>query len=198
VLEPAASHDGDMTTTPASAPTPALDRFFATLHRSPVTRSQDRVLAGVAAGVADRLGVSRAIVRVGAVILALLGPGVLLYLLAWLVLPDSQGRIRLERAVRGGDGGSVVLLVVAALSLFGALFGGSWDHDMGRMGGPGHGPGAWPFLVLAGVALIGWKKGWFGRRAHGPEGGPTPPATPTAPPAPPAPSTQGPQDAPRV
>ncbi len=192
-----------MTTIPASTPppaTPALDRFFATLHRSPVTRSSDRVIAGVAAGVADRLGVSRALVRVGAVLLGLLGPGVLLYLLAWLVLPDAQGRIRLERAVRGGEGGSIVLLVIAGLSLFGALFGGTWGSEMGP-GMHGRGAGIWPFLVVAGVALIGWKKGWFIRHGHGSHGGRTPatPATPAAPPAPPtAPAPQGPQDAPRV
>lgn len=173
-----------MTTTPASAPTPALDRFFATLRRSSVTRSPDRVIAGVAAGIADRLGVSRAIVRVAMVALGLVGPGVVLYLLGWLMLPDSQGRIRLERAVRGGEGGSIVLLVVSGLALLGALFGG----------GPGHGPGmhghggVWPLLVVAGIAFIGWKKGWWQRRhASAPA---TPPTTPPSTP-------DGPQDAPR-
>lgn len=190
-----------MTTTPASTPspgpsgTPALDRFFATLHRSPVTRSQDRVIAGVSAGIADRLGVSRAIVRVGMVLLGLMGPGVLLYLLAWLLLPDAQGRVRLERAVRGGEGGSIVLLVIAALSLFGALFGGAWDSPGMGPGMHGHGPGAWPFLIVAGVALIGWKKGWFTRHHGRSTSSPVPP--PASPPAAP-PAPQGPQDAPRV
>lgn len=189
-----------MTTTPASTPTPGttgtpvLDRFFATLHRSPVIRSQDRVIAGVSAGIADRLGVSRAIVRVGMVLLALLGPGVLLYLLAWLMLPDSQGRVRLERAVRGGEGGSIVLLVITGLSFFGELFGDRWDGP-GGPGMHGHSAGIWPLLVVAGVALIGWKKGWFTRHQGRSTGSPmTPPASPPA--SPPAP--QGPQDTPRV
>ena len=191
-----------MTTTPASAPTPALDRFFATLRRSSVARSPDRVIAGVAAGIADRLGVSRAIVRVALVALGIFGPGVVLYLLAWLMLPDAQGQIRLERAVRGGEGGSILLLIVGGLALLGALFDG----------GPGHGPGMhghgglWPLLVVAGIALIGWKKGWWQRhRGTGGHGSPwqqqhpTPPTTsPTTSPATPPATPDGPQDAPRA
>jgi phage shock protein PspC (stress-responsive transcriptional regulator) len=160
---------------------PALDRFFAILRRSPVTRSSDRVIAGVSAGVADRLGVSRAIVRVGMVALALLGPGVLLYLLAWLLLPDAQGQLRLERAVRGGDGGSIVLLVLAVLSLFSTF--STWG---GHGGGHVH-AGPWPLLVLAGIALVGHKKGWWQGRGSRPTTT-TPPST--------TPPASGPQDAP--
>lgn len=179
------SHDGDMTSTPAPIPAPALDRFFATLRRSPVARSEDRIIAGVSAGAADRLGVSRAIVRVGMVALGLLGPGVVLYLLAWLMLPDAQGQIRLERALRGGEGASIVLLVVTALAAISSLFdGGPGMHHHGVL---------WPLLVVAGIALIGFKKGWWhGRGRHGhaesPHTTPTPHTT-TAP--------EGPQDAPR-
>ena len=192
-----------MTTTPGSASTPALDRFFATLRRSPVQRSQDGVLAGVAAGVADRLGVSRAVIRVAMVVLALLGPGVLLYLLAWLLVPDAQGRIRLEGAIRGCQGSSIVLLIVTVLSFFSTLFGGAWQLLPGRPGMPnmyGSGAGLWLLLVLAAIAVIGVKKGWFSGR-HGPgrlgQHDPTP--SPAPPPAPPTPTTrQGPQDAPRA
>src|SRR5689334_22347521 len=99
-----------MTTTPPSPQVPALDRFFDTLRRSSVTRSQDRVLAGVCSGIAARFGVSSAIVRVGAVVLTVFGPGLFLYLLAALLLPRYDGQIRLERAVRGGDAASIVLL----------------------------------------------------------------------------------------
>jgi phage shock protein PspC (stress-responsive transcriptional regulator) len=179
------AHDEDMTSTPAPVPTPALDRFFAMLRRSPLRRSSDRVIAGVSAGVADRLGVSRAIVRVGMVALALLGPGVLLYLLAWLLLPDAQGQLRIERAVRGGDGGSIVLLVLSVLSLFSTF--STWGgHGAGHL----H-TGPWPLLVLAGIALVGHKKGWW----QGHSSRPTNPApTTTRPTAPP--SAEGPQDAP--
>ncbi len=189
-----------------------MDRFFATLRRSPVTRSQDRVIAGVSAGVADRLGVSRAIIRVAMVALGLLGPGVLLYLLAWLMMPDSEGRIRLERAVRGGEAGSIVLLVVAVLSVFSTLFDGDWERGPGMHG---HNGGLWPLLVLGVVAFVGFKKGWFTGRRQGAGGHwgqrsqgqapatpatpatPTTPTTPTTPPAPTA-TPDGPQDSPRA
>ena len=126
-----------MTTTPATTPTPALDRFFDSLRRSSVTRSQDRVIAGVCSGIAQRLGVSAAIVRVAAVILAVFGPGVFLYLLAWLFLPRYDGQVRLERAVRGGEASSIVLLVVAALAIVPDLF-GHWH--MGPSAGRARGP----------------------------------------------------------
>lgn len=110
-----------MTTTPAPVPpsssAPALDRFFDALRRSPVRRSRERVLAGVCAGVAQRLGVSTAIVRVVAVVAALLLPVVALYLAAWLLLPDADGRVRLEGAVRRGEASSIVLLVLAVIAV---------------------------------------------------------------------------------
>jgi phage shock protein PspC (stress-responsive transcriptional regulator) len=197
------AHDGDMTTTPGSASTSALDRFFATLRRSPVQRSRDGVLAGVAAGVADRLGVSRVVIRVAMVALALLGPGVLLYLLAWLLVPDAEGRIRLEGAIRGGQGSSIVLLIVTVLSFFSTLFGGAWQLVPGRPGMPsmyGNGAGLWLLLVLAVMAVIGVKKGWFsGRHGRGRLGQQDPTPSPPRPPAPPASTTRpGPQDAPRA
>jgi phage shock protein PspC (stress-responsive transcriptional regulator) len=183
-----------MTSTPATTPTPALDRFFDSLRRSSVTRSQDRVIAGVCSGIAQRLGVSAAIVRVAAVILAVFGPGVFLYLLAWLFLPRYDGQVRLERAVRGGEASSIVLLVVAALAIVPDLF-GHWHM------------GPWPLVGLVVLAIVGFKKGWWGQHRSGhaghagsawhqattPTTQPTPPTT-----APSTPPSEDPQDAPRV
>ena len=180
-----------MTTTPASTPTPALDRFFDSLRRSSVTRSQDRVIAGVCSGIAQRFGISAAIVRVGAIVLALFGPGVFLYLLAWLFLPRYDGQVRLERAVRGGEASSIVLLIVAALAILPDLF-GHW-----RMG-------PWPLVGLAILAVVGFKKGWWGQHRSGHSGNPwqqstTPTSEPTPPTTPPStPPSEAPQDAPRV
>ena len=178
-----------MTSTPATTPTPALDRFFDSLRRSSVTRSQDRVIAGVCSGIAQRFGISAAIVRVGAVVLALLGPGVFIYLLAWLLLPRYDGQVRLERAVRGGEASSIGLLVVTLLAIVPDLF-GHW-----RMG-------PWPLIGLAVLAVVGFKKGWWGRhRNHGSwhqATTPTAPTTPTTPPTTSTPPSEGPQDAPRV
>jgi len=95
-----------------------MDSFFAALRRSPLTRSDNRMVAGVCAGLAERMGVAPAIVRVGAFILGWFTPILPLYLLATLLLPNRKDQIRLERAVRGGDGGSIALLVVTALMIF--------------------------------------------------------------------------------
>ena len=183
-----------MTTTPATTPTPALDRFFDSLRRSSVTRSQDRVIAGVCSGIAQRLGVSAAIVRVAAVILAVFGPGVFLYLLAWLFLPRYDGQVRLERAVRGGEASSIVLLVVAALAIVPDLF-GHWHM------------GPWPLVGLVVLAVVGLQEGLVGPAPLRPRGSPwhqaTTPTTPSTEPTPPTtppstPPSEDPQDAPRV
>jgi phage shock protein C len=58
------------------------------LHRS----GRSRMLAGVAAGLADYLGVDPALVRLAFVALAFMGGlAVPLYLAGWLVIPDEDG-----------------------------------------------------------------------------------------------------------
>jgi phage shock protein PspC (stress-responsive transcriptional regulator) len=71
-------------------------------------RSQtDRVIAGVAGGVAQRFGVSSALVRVAWVASVLIGGfGVLAYVVLWIALPKAGGhipatRIAEERYARG-------------------------------------------------------------------------------------------------
>jgi phage shock protein PspC (stress-responsive transcriptional regulator) len=71
----------DHTTAPQGPPyahTPALVR--------PV---RGRMLAGVAAGAAEYLGVDPTIIRVALAVLALAGPGIPLYLAGWLLIPDE-------------------------------------------------------------------------------------------------------------
>lgn len=160
-----------MTTAPTSPPAPVLDRFFTLLRRSPVTRSRDRVLAGVCAAVADRLGVSVTAVRVGTVLLAILGPAVALYLAAWLLLPDSQGRIRLERAVREGHRSSLVLLVVTVLAAL---------SDLGL-----HARTGWLAVLVVGVLLVAKVALGRGSRSHvGPVSAPRPGSVPDPVPSP--------------
>ncbi|MEO5983518.1 MAG: PspC domain-containing protein [Pedococcus sp.] len=161
-----------MTTTPT--PLPALDRFFSSLRRSPVTRSPQRAIAGVCAGVAERLGLSTLVVRVATVVLALLGPAIAIYFLAWLLLPDSQGRIRLERALRGGDTWSVVLLVATIVVIL---------PDAGA-----HARIGWLSLVL--VAAVAWVFYQAGSR------GPRHEKTSTGSAPPPAGPDSGPKDTP--
>lgn len=58
----------------------------------PLTRpAHDRMLAGVAAGVARHLGVDVTIVRIAFALLAVMGgAGVPLYLIGWLLMPEED------------------------------------------------------------------------------------------------------------
>jgi phage shock protein PspC (stress-responsive transcriptional regulator) len=161
---------------------PTLDRLFAAVRRSPVVRSRSRVIAGVCAGLAEWLGISSTLVRVLAVIVAVFGPGVLLYLAAWLILPRYDGQIRLERAVRGGDAASLVLLVVTLLAIVPDVWGRARLSPV-------------MFLVVAGLLLAASVNGWFRGQGRGPDqgtAGGTDPDPQRREPPPPAP---GPQDA---
>ena len=99
--------------------------FFDWLRGLDITRGSDRWFAGVAGGVAQRLKIDPIIVRGVFVVLALLGgPGILLYLLGWLLLPDVSGRIHVEEIVRGRaqTGVIVTAVVVTAVVIIPAIF----------------------------------------------------------------------------
>lgn len=108
------------------------------LYRS----SNDRILSGLSGGIAEYFGVDAAWVRLGLVVLVLLGVGtpILLYLLGWLIVPQNPrpsdlGRDRLHRSARdrmiaGVCGGlaetmgvdpTLVRLVTAVLLLTGGI-----------------------------------------------------------------------------
>ena len=55
-----------------------------------VRPSQGKVIAGVCAGLADRFGMSRSLVRLGFVIFGLFGAGEIAYVVAWIVMPRSD------------------------------------------------------------------------------------------------------------
>jgi phage shock protein PspC (stress-responsive transcriptional regulator) len=89
-----------------------MDKFFDSLRSMGLRRGPRRIVGGVLGGIADRLNVDPAFVRIVFVILCLLpGPAVLVYLAAWIVIPDQGGRIILEEWLRpksvgpGGPGG---------------------------------------------------------------------------------------------
>src|SRR5688500_11447891 len=96
-----------------------------------VRPAQGRVLAGVCAGVAARIGADPLLVRVAAVAAATTGLGVVLYALGWALMPTDASaaparRIRTGRAaleVGLGTG----MLVLSALLAMRAL--GLWFSD---------------------------------------------------------------------
>ncbi len=117
---PSASGSGGTGSSPGSG---SLDRSFSVLRRSPLRRdTSEGVIGGVCAGIARQLGVSVAAVRIATVALALFfGSGVAAYLIAWALLPDDDGDTHLEQGVKGGEGGSIALLVVAGIAALGML-----------------------------------------------------------------------------
>ncbi|ANS79943.1 putative stress-responsive transcriptional regulator [Serinicoccus hydrothermalis] len=103
----------------------SLDGLYAALRRLPTRRTDQAVLGGVCATIADRLGVAPVAVRAAAVLAALLGGvGVGLYLIAWTVLPDGTGRTHVEQGLRHGRGRSLVVLALGGFALLGVLGGG--------------------------------------------------------------------------
>ena len=50
---------------------------------------QGKMIAGVCAGLADRFGVSRGLVRLGFVVFGIFGAGEIAYVIAWMVMPKD-------------------------------------------------------------------------------------------------------------
>jgi phage shock protein PspC (stress-responsive transcriptional regulator) len=146
------SMDEQSTTDPQTG----LDRIFAALRRIGIRRrTDDTWFRGVCSGLADRLGVDPVIVRAALVLLSLLGgAGITIYLVAWALLPNDRGEIVAQRALRDGDGGSIVVVVLASLALLsGSAFRGSWWGSHSGWGFP------W------GLALTGLIVWWLVRRS---------------------------------
>jgi len=132
-------------------------------------------VGGVCAGVAQRLGIDPIIVRGIAVVVAVLGgPAFLLYAAAWLLLPDADDRIHLERLTRGdfdpanvGIGALVVLSLLPVTQGFWFLGASYWSEPYwaGSIG-----RALWTILLLAAavVAIV-----WAARRSRRSSGEPT-------------------------
>jgi phage shock protein PspC (stress-responsive transcriptional regulator) len=138
---------------PAAGPTQhhdranGMDRFFDWLRSLDLRRdTEDKWLAGVCSGIANRLGIDPIVVRAGLVLLVLLGGvGITLYLIAWALVPNERQEIVAERAVRQGEVMPIILLVVIGLSLLGST---GFAHDT---------PGAvWFWWIAVPVAVVVW------------------------------------------
>lgn len=134
-------------------------RFFDSLRGSGLMRTNERWIAGVAGGVAYRFDLDPTLVRCAWVVLSLFaGVGLVLYGLAWALLPEeSDGRIHLEEALSGrfnaGLAGAIGMTIVG-MSTFGSGFIPNWYiHEVGIAAA------MWPLfwlglIVLAIVFLI--------------------------------------------
>jgi phage shock protein PspC (stress-responsive transcriptional regulator) len=87
-------------------------------------RGDDRVIGGVASGIADYFNVDPLLVRIGFVgLMVFNGLGLLVYLLGWLLIPtDTDGQSVVQRLFAGGSVGgrllAAVLLVVGAIVVY--------------------------------------------------------------------------------
>ena len=138
----------------ASAPTPpgppsastghGTDDFFNRIRSVGVARPDEgRWIAGVAAGLSRRWDIDPILVRGGFVALTFAGGlGVVFYGLAWLLLPQDDGRIHLQQAIRGDFTAGFVGAVILSLA---AIGGG---------GGPGAWHGSWFGWGLPGALLL--------------------------------------------
>ena len=127
-------------------------RFFDSLRGSGLMRTNERWVAGVAGGVAYRFDLDPTLVRCVWVVLSLFaGVGLVLYGLAWALLPEeSDGRIHLEEALSGrfnaGLAGAIGMTIVG-MSTFGSGFIPNWYvHEAGT----------------AGIAAALWPLFWLG------------------------------------
>lgn len=190
---------------PRPAGPPASSLFFRWLRGLDITRAPDRWVGGVAGGVARRTGLDLALVRGLIVILAVFGGiGVLVYGLAWALLPEPDGRIHVEQAGRGSwTSGLTGAAALVAIGLSGPNLPFLDDGGAGGL--------LWTLFWIGAVVLFVY---WIVNRSSGgrpppgmpgpqdfggPGGGPVRPAGPapfgpTGPPAPPAPSNAGPTD----
>lgn len=110
----------------------------------------DRKIAGVAGGIARHFDIDPLVVRVALVVLVLFGGGgVLLYGVAWLLVPDDAGDAVVRIDDRSRSVALTIVGVLALLSVVGDAFGG-WDFP-------------WPLPVIGVVLIIVL----MGRRRHG-------------------------------
>ncbi len=149
-----------------------LQSFFDSLRRSGLVRPDESVRsgAGVCTAVAHRLGVDTTLVRVGVVLLTVFGGiGLLAYGVAWLLLPQADGRIHAEDLLRGHFTAGGVGSLLAIFFGFGGF--GNWWWTPGENWGAAIG-----LVSVVGVALlIGWaltRQDGRGPQVHGSTGPP--------------------------
>jgi phage shock protein PspC (stress-responsive transcriptional regulator) len=168
----------DPTSTVASPPRPPFE------GRRLRRRPDDGHIGGVCAGLADYLGLDITVVRLAAVLLAVIGPGVPAYIVAWIVMPPVEPGTPPQTAARATDLGERVpqyvgagLVVLAIVIVWDRL---DWPGD--RFFFP---------LALIGAGIVLLTRTPLAGAGDGPP--PTPPGPyPPTPPTSPSPSSWAP------
>lgn len=95
-----------------------------------MTRPDDgRWFAGVAAGLARRWDIDPVLIRGCFVALTVFGGvGIIFYGLAWLLLPQDDGRIHLQQAIRGDITAGFVGALILSLTAIGGGGSGPWNN----------------------------------------------------------------------
>ncbi len=63
------------------------------MYERKLTRSQDQVIAGVCAGIAEYLGWDIALVRILYLVISIFSaafPGIIVYIILWIVMPEKN------------------------------------------------------------------------------------------------------------
>lgn len=114
--------------------------------------SDDRVVAGVAAGLAHRLGIAPVVVRCAFVVLTLAaGTGAMLYVLGWLLLPDRDAPESIGQTALRERQDSRAVLALGMLVLGGLLLlreTGVWFGDAV----------VWPVALAAVGLYVIWRQ----------------------------------------
>ncbi|GAA1413013.1 hypothetical protein AUR04nite_26640 [Glutamicibacter uratoxydans] len=119
--------------------------FFSQMRKTQIVRQDSQWLGGVSAGIAQRYNIDVVLVRGVVVALSILGGlGLVLYALAWALLPDAKDQIHLEQALAknwtSGMTGSVVMLAIG-------VFPAPWFLDTIA-------PVLWPVVIVAAVLFV--------------------------------------------
>lgn len=129
-----------MSGTAGSKP-PKIDGFDDTVRdfwaSRPRRARHGRKIAGVAAGIGRRYGIDPVIVRIAFIVATIMGGfGLLVYLLAWLGLPDERDEVSPIEALFGHGRSSMspamtICLGIALIPVSGWAFGGMWMNGGG-------------------------------------------------------------------
>jgi len=114
-----------------AVPAPPLN-FFNWIRSQGINRGRDRWMGGVASGIAHRFGIDPLIVRGIFIVLTLFaGIGILLYGVAWALLPEPDGRIHAQEAGAGrwsaGMTGALITTIIGLPSLGHGFWGWGWN-----------------------------------------------------------------------